>query len=109
MAKFETYECNYCHHYFGFQKPKINSLCPGCGHPISGFITLPAESWKPGIGCAILVFILAFFIPIIPGLAALLIARNTDSKATRIICWVGMVISIAELTLIIVAIYTSMK
>ncbi len=49
MEFLPRYECNYCHYDIRYQKPKLNSLCPCCGHVISGFITIPAEVKNPAL------------------------------------------------------------
>jgi len=103
MEFLPRYECNYCHYDFGYQKPKLNSPCPGCGHVISGFITIPAEVRKPGFGLAILMALLALAIPIFPGLAAMMIARKTDSSAARVVCWIAIAINLLQFIVILYA------
>jgi len=102
MNKIETFECEHCH-YVGFIEPKINSKCPNCGYTISAIVARRAESREPGVGLALLVSILAFFIPILPGIAALLIALKSKSIPVMIIAWLGVVISILQIFVIVFA------
>ncbi len=91
-----TYSCG-CGYFFGNSKPRIGSLCPGCGHPIASIRVQEAQrsEYEPGVGLAIFSVLISFFIPVLPILLSIFIAIKGRQWLARIISIVGVGINLA--------------
>lgn len=91
-----TYSCG-CGHFFGNNKPRPGSLCPGCGHPITSIKEekVQRSEYEPGTGLAILSVLLSFFIPVLPILLSIYVGLGTRVWMARIISIVGIGINLA--------------
>jgi len=108
MTNITYSKCKGCGFDFGMRQPAIGSKCPKCGRKFTSIETQflhPDIDNIPGLSCSVwLSLLLAFCIPIIPGLYSLYVARKTNQTTVKVISYCGIVVNILLIILIIILI-----